>query len=75
MKMTYDKKVDAMYIYLTSKRKKITDTKETDNPGVLIDYAGNEPVGIEIINASKVLGSKLGFKTSKPTVSYAHKIR
>lgn len=65
MKITYDKKADAMYIYLTSKRKKITETKEIDD-GWIGDFAGHELVGIEIISASKILGSKLGLK---PAVS------
>lgn len=73
MKITYDKSADAMYIYLTSKKNKITDTKEVD-PGVLVDYVENDPVGIEIIDASKVLGSKLGLKNPDQPISYAHKI-
>lgn len=63
MKITYDKKADAMYIYLTSKKKRITDTKEIAD-GWIGDFAGNELVGIEIISASKVLGAKLGLKPS-----------
>lgn len=74
MKMTYDKKIDAMYVYLTSKKRRITDTKEVD-PGVIVDYAGNVPVGIEILDASKILGAKLGLKTPSHPVSYAHKIK
>lgn len=77
MKISYDKKIDAMYVYLTSKRKKITDTKEVDQ-GVIIDYAGNDPVGIEIIDASKILGSKLGLKSigrSNYGAAIPHKIR
>lgn len=61
MKITYDKKTDAMYIYLSSKKKRITDTREM-NTGWIADYAGKELVGIEILNASKVLGSKLRLK-------------
>lgn len=76
MKITYDKKVDAMYIYLSVSKKKITDTREI-SPGAVADYAGDNIVGIEILNASKVVGPKLGLKSStKPhaAVSFAHKI-
>lgn len=73
MKITYDKKADAMYIYLTSERKKITDTRELD-AGWIVDYAGDELVGIEVLNASKVLGSKFGIKPSQPA-AVLHKIR
>ena len=73
MKITYDKKVDAMYIYLTSKKKKITDTRELDD-GWIADYAGDELVGIEILDASKVLGSKFGLKSSR-SAAVLHKIR
>lgn len=78
MKITYDKKADAMYIYLTPKRKKITETKELGDSGWIADYAGEELVGIEILGASKVLGSKLGLKStnkSNYTAATAHKIR
>ncbi len=61
MKVTYDKKADAMYIYLTSKKKRVTETKEIDD-GWIGDFAGNELVGVEILAASKILGAKLGFK-------------
>lgn len=75
MKITYDKKVDAMYIYLNPK-KKITETREMAD-GWIIDYAGKDIVGIEILAASNVLGSKLGLKKAGPDFSAAipHKIR
>lgn len=77
MKMSYDKEVDAMYIYFTPKRKRITETKELD-AGWIADYAGDELVGIEILNASKVLGAKLGLKPKfQPDypVAISHRIR
>ncbi|MBI2314804.1 DUF2283 domain-containing protein [Candidatus Daviesbacteria bacterium] len=74
MKISYDKKIDAMYIYLTSKRKQITETKELDD-GWIADYAGEELVGIEILDASKVLGAKLGFKPSRYPSAIAHTIK
>lgn len=70
------KKIDAMYIYLTSKKKKITKTEELE--GWIVDYSDKEPVGIEILDASRVLGSKLGLKStnkSNYTAAIAHKIR
>lgn len=76
MKISYDKKIDAMYIYLTPKQKRITETKELDD-GWIADYAGEELVGIEILDASKVLGSKLGLKTERSNYNPAisHKIK
>lgn len=76
MKVSYDSKSDAMYIYLTSKKKKITKTEELE--GWIVDYSDKEPVGIEILDASRVLGSKLGLKpVSRSNYSSAipHKIR
>lgn len=76
MKVTYDSKVDAMYIYLKPKKRRITRTEEMDS-GWIADYEGSKLVGIEILDASKVLGSKLGIKQGNfghiPTV--AHRIR
>jgi len=76
MKVSYDSKVDAMYIYLTPKKGRITRTEEMDS-GWIADYEGRRLVGIEILNASRVLGSKLGLKRGKDTYStaVAHRIR
>ena len=77
MKISYDKRIDAMYIYLTPKRETITETKELAD-GWIADYAGKELVGIEILDASKVLGSKFGLKTtgrSNYSPVIPHKIR
>lgn len=73
-KISYDKKSDALYFYLDSKKKKVTGTKEICD-GIIADYAGKELVGIEILNASKILGPKLGLKAPKSPLSYAHKIK
>ncbi len=70
MKVTYDPKADAMYIYLAPKKGKITRTEEMES-GWVADYEGKTLVGVEILDASKVLGSKLGIKnsdTSQPSV-------
>ena len=51
MKITYDKKADAKYIYL--KKGKINFTKKVKD-WLLFDYSKNgEMLGIEILNASK----------------------
>lgn len=55
MKITYDKKVDAMYIYLVP-GKKSTRTEEVGD-GLLVDYSGKRPIGIEILDASKVISN------------------
>jgi uncharacterized protein YuzE len=55
MKITYDPEVDAAYIYLTEKRGDVTTVKANEN--VFLDYgAADDLVGIEILEASQVLG-------------------
>ncbi len=55
MKITYDPQVDAAYIYLTEQRGEVTTVKANEN--VFLDYgAADELVGIEILDASRVLG-------------------
>lgn len=56
MNITYDPIADAMYIYLF-RGKKITRTEEVRS-NLLVDFAGKEMVGIEILNASKLLHKK-----------------
>lgn len=52
MKITYDKKTDAMYIKLNDKATYHNSRKITDN--VLIDYSKNgKVVGVEVLAASK----------------------
>lgn len=53
MKISYDPKADAAYIYFLN-NKKSTRTEEISE-GLLVDYHGDELVGIEILNASKKL--------------------
>jgi len=55
MKVTYDPKSDAMYIYFSEK--KSTRTEEV-NEDFLVDYAGSEMIGIEILDASRKLPKK-----------------
>ena len=56
MKVTYDSVADAMYIYFAEK-KKSTRTEEVSED-FLVDYAGKEMIGIEILAASKKLPKK-----------------
>lgn len=56
MKISYDPKYDVLYLNFSEN--KIVDTIEVDR-GVLIDHGEEgEMVGIEIINASKLIRSK-----------------
>ncbi len=55
MKVTYDPEVDAAYIYLTERGGEVTTVKANEN--IFLDYgAADELVGIEVLDASKVLG-------------------
>ncbi len=53
MKVSYDPAADAVYIYLSDK-KKSTHTEEV-RTDLLVDFAGKELIGIEILDASKKL--------------------
>ncbi len=61
MKVSYDPKSDAMYIYLSSK--KSTRTEEVGE-NMVVDYAGKELIGIEVLEASKRI-SKGNLKSYK----------
>lgn len=71
-KINYDKKSDILYIVL----KEGTEERFEDiSENITIEYdAQDKPIGIEIFNASKFLGSTLGIK-STPSVAIPHKIR
>ena len=56
MKVTYDPVADAMYIYLSNK-KKSTRTEDVGD-GLLVDFSGEKLVGIEILDVSKKLPKK-----------------
>lgn len=56
MKVSYDPMADAMYIYFST-RKKSTRTEEVGDD-LLVDYAGRELVGIEVLDVSKKLPQK-----------------
>lgn len=66
-KIYYDKKTDVLWLYIKSGAEK--EHKEV-TPGVNVEIGYNgELLGIEILNASKVLGPKLGLKTVKRDLS------
>ena len=75
-KIYYDKKTDTLWLNIKSGVEE--EYKEISSEvGIEIGKNG-ELLGIEILNASKVLGSKLGFKSSAQdyqTVAIPHRIR
>lgn len=55
---SYDAEVDAAYIRLTDERIEETETLES---GFIVDYdQHNQPVGIEVLGASRLLPNILG---------------
>ena len=55
MKITYDKEVDALYITLIEGKHQIRTVRLTEE--IALDFAkGEQLAGIEILDASKVLG-------------------
>ncbi|MBI2018863.1 DUF2283 domain-containing protein [Candidatus Daviesbacteria bacterium] len=75
-KIHYDKKTDAIYIFL---RPGVEERFEDLSENITVEYDKNDkPIGIEIFNASKVVGSKLGVRKtdeSIQSVAVPHKIR
>lgn len=56
-KINYDKKKDILYIFL---RAGIEDRFEDVSENITVEYDKKDrPIGIEIFNASKLLGEKL----------------
>lgn len=77
MKISYDPKVDAAYIYFIE-NKKSTRTEEVGE-GLLVDYNGKKLIGIEILDVSeKFPENELKSITSIKKVDYpsavAHRI-
>jgi uncharacterized protein YuzE len=55
VKITYDRKVDAAYIYLKERPSQVTTVRLTED--IAVDVGpGEEVVGIEILSASEQLG-------------------
>lgn len=72
MKITYDKKIDAMYIKL--KRGRYDHTKKVTED-VMVDVSKKgEVVGLEILDASKNVGKIKPQKLDKYTASYYEEI-
>lgn len=75
-KIHYDKKIDALYIFL---KPGIEERFEDLSKDITVEYDKNDnPIGIEIFNASKILGSKLGLRQpddSIQSVAIPHRIR
>lgn len=77
MKISYDPKADAAYIYFI-KNKKSTRTEEVGE-GLLVDYNGDDLIGIEILGVSEKLPKEeLKTITSLERIDYpksfAHRI-
>lgn len=71
-KVYHDKKTDVLWILVKSGPEE--EHKEVA-PGISVELGKNgELLGIEILDASKVLRPKLGFKSSQPSAIF-HKIR
>lgn len=60
MRLEYDKEVDAAYIYLDESKKEVKPTKTSEiNENMMIDLdIHGKIIGIEILNASKMLNKK-----------------
>lgn len=75
-KIYYDKETDVLWFLIKSGPE---ETHEEIAPGVSVELGKKgELLGIEILNASKLLGPKLGLKTGKTenySVATPHKIR
>lgn len=66
-KIHYDKKTDTLWMSI---KKGVEQEHKEVTPGVSVELGKNgELLGIEILNASKVLGSKLSSKTSRTASS------
>ena len=61
MKITYDKEVDAVYIQLTDKPKKVEYNQEYEN-GVFDYDKDDNKIGIEILNFSNVADVEKGLE-------------
>lgn len=71
-KVYYDKKTDVLWLNIQSGAEE--EYREV-TPGIGVELGKNgELLGIEILDASKVLGAKLGFKSSQSS-AILHKIR
>ena len=69
MKIEYDPKLDLLYIWLGTHGKRAAETV-TIVPGVHADFdAKKKLIGIEILDASEVLGQRVQFEVGLPTTT------
>ena len=61
MKITYDRRMDAMYIDFSAGHAEVV-TKEIVEDTIFFDYEGERLAGIEILGASKVLSDPATLK-------------
>jgi len=72
MRMEYDPQRDLLYVYFADAGKKAAKTV-TITPGVHADFDRDEKIiGIEIIDASDVVGGKIEFTLPELVHSAAH---
>lgn len=67
MKITYDKEVDAMYIYF--KKEKISETVPIGEDFIIDIDKNKNIVGLEILNASRHIKDKESSKKEIPHIS------
>jgi len=67
MRLEYDKDVDAAYIYLVDEIKEGQATKTIElNEDIILDFdAKGKLIGMEILNASKILNEKILLKVNQ----------
>jgi len=69
MKIEYDPERDLLYIYFAEAETKAAQTITT-TPGVYADFdKKGKLIGIEVIEASKVMGKKIEFKLPELTAA------
>ncbi|MDI6735153.1 MAG: DUF2283 domain-containing protein [bacterium] len=62
MKIEYDPTRDLLYVYFAESTKKVAETR-TIMPGVYADFSREGKImGIEVIDASDVIGKEIKFK-------------
>ena len=64
MKIEYDKKADAAYVYLTSRKEHVWKSREIERGVVLDVNKKGKVVGIEILDLSKRYTPKEAFRFS-----------
>jgi uncharacterized protein YuzE len=60
MKITWDEKAKAVYIYLTKDEKIKVARSQRVSDQIFLDFVADAPVGIEILNADKPIIECIG---------------